>query len=742
MPAELALVKSGDIEIDESDPLEGIEQYWADLPGEQLGKEIVDRCNAFYAHPWVQAVLNRMWQGWFYYFGYGQGWVHGTSNVSRFGPKGVLASMRVNTVRRVATASTSGIIARNPVWQPVAGEVNSQSSRAIDAAAQVLDDAWHHQQVQRRMMLATESARFLSEGYVLPRWNRFAGRRIGADRWGRPAWTGAVTYDNILPWCNVRNPTHDYYAKGLWNIVVDRELKSNITYDASLPIETRRKVAAANDTLPANWFYVGIQTAPSSIGGAWDNDYVPVLRFFHKPCLALPRGREAVFLTDGTLLYDDDLLGDDIWLCRVVPDETSGMPFGYTTFWDGLAAQQVIDHLHSSAATNFGAFARQVIAMKKGESAANIQRLNDLAILWYEETKPEGVNMTAMPTGWERYLAIMENEVKQSMGQSDVSLGQSPGDRAPGNLAALLAAQTAQAATSFSGSYEDALKHLGRATITLTRENLKRMTSDMYRATISVGVLGSQGQRAGVRPVSADDLEGIEYVNVDLGDAMANSPSARVQAAEILANIPDPEARMAIYEVFKTGKLKPAVQGMDKAFTRIEEENEKLAQGIIPDVNPADDDMAHGIMHQIPMRDGVARNDPKALRSWNVHNAMHVQQEYGIPTVSRPNLADPWAPENDQFMAEIAAVPDYPLKYRRYLGKPPPLEIQQAQAAMGGPPGGTPPGAAKPTDDAAAKGRGPMPGGPARLPQFPTNAATGRSSATPDRGGVPQPGPQ
>lgn len=739
MPADLALVPSSGSEVDDDPLASASRKYFATLDPDDLGDELLKRCNLFYSHPWVQAILGRMWLGWNYYYGYGQGWAHGTSQVQRFGTKGALASMRVNTIRRVATASYSGIVGRNPIWQPVAAQVNSQSNRAIEAAAQVLEDAWHHQQVQRRMLLATESARYLSEGYVLPRWNRFAGRRLAADRFNRIVWSGAVTYDNILPWCNVRNPTHDFYQKGEWNCVIDRENRYNLAADPELPRETREKILTGTRDLPSSWFWIGLQIAPSTYGGQWDDDYVPVLRFFHKPCATLPFGREALFLTDGTPIYDDDLTGDDIWLTRVTPAETGGIPFGYTEFWDAIASQQMQDHMMSAAATNFGAFARQAIAMKKGESAANIQRLNDLAIVWYEDTKPEAINFTSMPNGWDRYLAITANEIKQSMGQSDVSLGQSPGERAPGNLAALLAAQTAQAATSFSGSYEDGLRHLGRATLTLTRENLKRMTKEGYTPRVSVGLLGSQGHRSGVRMVTAADLEGIEYVNVDLGDAMANSPSTRVQVAEILSNIQDPEQRMAVYEVMKTGKLKPAVEGMDKAFTRIEQENEQLARGEIPDVHPADDDLLHGRMHQIPMRDGVPRTDPRALRAWNIHVlGLHYQQEYGIPTVSRPNLDDPFAPENAAFLSEIQADPMYPIRVRRILGKPPPLEMQQAMPA-----GGVPPDAEQATSTVAHEAkRGPAPGGPAKMPDFPTNAATGRNSAAPDRGGVPQPGPQ
>ncbi len=704
-------------------------RYWATLDGDDLGKAIMDRCNWFYAHPYVQAVLGRMWLGWSYYFGYGNGWAHGTSQIGRFGPKGALASMQTNTSRRVAVASYSGVISRQPTWNPVASEVNSESMRAIDIAEQLLDNAWHHQFVQRHMALACESARYLSEGYVLARWNKFGGRVMASDDKGVVR-SGATAYSNHLPWTHVRNPTHDYYQKGQWGFFIDRENKHDLASDPTLSPDVREKILNGGQDFPNAWFWIGLQAGPQASGlGRWDDDYIPVVRAYHLPTASVPFGLQCVALTDGTLVgKKEPLTGDIMPYCRVVPDETSCMPFGYTSFWDSLGSMQMLNHMLSAAATNYGAFARQVVAMKKGESAANVQRLTDLSILWYENTKPEGVNLTAMANGWLQFVSFLENDIKLSMGESDVSLGESPGERAPGNLAALLAAQTAQGKTTFANSYADALKHLGRVELVLNRENAKE--------DIHIGLVGPQGDRAGVRAVKAEQLKGIDYVNVDLESSAQKEPALRMQLATMLAAIPEEKTRIQVLEVAKTGSLKPMTDGLNAQFIRTEAENEDLANGKCPDVDPSDNDMFHGQQHQIPMMDGPVRADKNAQRAKRLHMILHYVQEYGTHAAARPDLKDIWAPTNDQFMGEVELDEQFPLRMRRLLGKPPPLEMQMAQTAAGAT------GPAKPSGGPAgspAKPPGAAPGSPPGLPEMPTNAATGRSSAAPDRGGVPQP---
>lgn len=709
----------------ERDPDE--RRYWATLDGNDLGAAVRARCDGFYSHPLVRQILGRQARGWGFYYGYGDDWFHGTSGVGRFGHKGGLATMRVNTSRRSCVAWWSSIVARQPVWNPIVGKWNSGGVRSLKAAKQLLEDAWSHQLVARKMTLATEAAAYTGESFIMGRWNPLAGRVINTDG-QRVVHAGATTYSNHSGWTVVRNPTLSHWDDRKWVIVVDRENKYDLAADPSLTAEQRQRVLDSSSSgVTQQWFWIGLLAQP----GQWEDDDIPVLRLYHEPTAAVPYGRQANFLTDGTMYgRSGPLKGEMIPVARVSPGEMDCTPFGYTGFHDALAAQSIIDHLHSAAATNYGAFARQVVAMKKGESAANIQRLTDLSILWYDEVKPEGVNLTAMAQGWLQYLAELTSEVQGSMGQSDVSLGKSPGDRAPASLGALLAATTAQGATGFAQSYEDALKRIGRITIIQNCENATE--------PINVTLVGAQAGRDGMSEISAEDLKGVEYVDVDLGSAMQNSPGTRVQVAEMLAAVPDPKHRAELIEIINTDRYEPISENIEAQYARTMDENEQIARGIIPDVNAADDDLFHGRQHQLTFMDGPARLDKNAMRADNVHMGLHYVQEYGTVTTVRPDLKNPWAPVNDQFLADIEADPMYPLHMRRLRGKPPPLEMQQAQATAGALPG-APTGPGDAPGGSPEKPAGASPTDPAKMPPLPPNAATGLSSNGPDRGGVPAP---
>lgn len=688
-------------------PMRTDQPYFATLPPEDLGKEILLRCNAYYAHPTVQAQLWRMRLAWNYYYGYDEAFRHGTSSVGRGGSEGQLAFMRVNTLRRVSNASVAQILGRQVEWDPVASSYTSSGVNGVRKGKALLKDQWRRGGGRREYALAVDSARYRSEGFIHTKWVASAGEPIGATD-DMAARTGRVVYTSPAPWAVVRNPVADAASKCNWWVVVEKENRFELAETPEY-IGQREQIMNSSASLSSDWFNFGILNVTTT----WDDDEIPILYFYHRPTAAVPLGMRVKVLVDGTVLgWPKPLVSDEIPLRRIVPAELDSTPFGYTEFFDGIAAQQIIDHLHSSAATNYGAFARQVIAMKRGRSA-EVQRLTDLAILWYDDkdSMPQGINLTAMAQGWLQYLEVLGIEIQQTLGQNQVTMGQSPGDRAPASLGALLAAQSAQGGTKFLESCEDAVMGMGRDTLAVFRAN----------AMDPIAVRTDDGFES----VTAEDVADLKDVSVDLSSEMANSKATRLQIAEMLANVPDPKTRDELMQFIETGRNDAMTDPVEKQYERVLRENEMIKRGELPTVSPADHDTFHGINHTIPMLDGPERDDPRAMMVWNIHMCWHYQQEYGVPTRTRPQ-------DGEAFVREIGMDPMYPMRMRALMGKPPPLMMAPPPAPAGAAPG---PGGSpeKPSE--------PTPGtNPSQLPPLPKNAATGRTATPGDWGGTPTPG--
>lgn len=722
-------------------------RYWAAIEGDDFGSELRSRVAAYYTSPITSQVLNRQVLAWRYAYGYGSDWFHGTSQILPSGQQGESAFLRVNIGASFARASVAAVTAPQIVWQPQAQEYSYKAIKAVDAAGALLDHEWTNSSIGRQSIVQAYDARYLGEGFIFTDWDPDGGYEYGADS-SSLVRSGTFRYRNVWPWDVLRDPSKQAWDRLQWVCLrlpenkfdlaarlADRAAQAEAAGDAALA----EALARAHERVleapppPSNWFGFGLGPLGAPVAGSgtfgWKSDDVGTLVFLHKPTATLPFGRQATLLFDGTLI-DDGPLKYGCWpLTRIEAAPFTGTPYGSTEYWDTLAIQEALDNLYSSGVTNYLTFTTQLVAYQRGTDPDILAAGSGLSLVAYEDKPPVGINLTAMPQGWFEMVRLLESKMEAILGQNPVTRGQSPGDRASGSLAALLSAMSMQQQAPFMREYENSLRMQAKIILKVARAEAK--------IPMKVGKSGHvRVPSLRWRNIEAADLQGVDEVYVDMGNAMQRSPSGRAQLAEMFMQykiLSDPKV---IMQVVDNGRLEPETDPVEGQYTVAQGENEMISRGEVPIVSPADDDVSHCIQHTVTQLSLEARERPEVVRAFRLHVAQHYAQFYSVPP--------PLPPSDPRYLDALSELIEQdPLLHIRLpilLGKQPPPPDPNAAPPPGGP-GGPPPGAAPPPPQGGTPPGpdGKAPGSSAGMPETPTNPATGRQWNESDGGGVPDP---
>ncbi len=231
------------------------------------------------------------------------------------------------------------------------------------------------------------------------------------------------------------------------------------------------------------------------------------------------------------------------------------------------------------------------------------------------------MNYAQIPQAAPQLLAMLKTEMEQYLAQNPVTRGQSPGERAPASLAALLDATSARQSNPFMASRVAALREAGLLVLRIFREHVK----EKYKVSLDSGAAP-----AGLRwnSLSPADIEGIDHVDVQIEN---DSFAVRLQKAEMLANVPDPQQRREVMEVAETGRLDSVVLATEEDYALVRSENESILRGEDVLTHPSDDNYFHVQQHALNMKDPSARTDTKILAADARHFNRHYSQAFGVP---------------------------------------------------------------------------------------------------------------
>lgn len=699
------------------------EYFAAIVDSEEFGERLKAKIEEYRTASAVQTVLERQEKAYQYHFGLSPSGVHLTSGVTRSGEQGELAEVRVNHLRANALTVLNLTIAPKISWKPVATNRDSASTKAAYQAEALLEYYWLDREIGHFAAQAVAQAIPLAEGFVYTPWDDFAGDTGAVDPSGQPVPTGDFAVYNVLPWDVIRDPSKRSWDQNQWVAVCLRQNRYELA--AKYPEHEAEILQAECDG----------EDLKDAFG---EVDDVPCWYFYHKrsPIPVLKNGREAVVLGDGTVLKDGQLTYTNIPLHRCVPDEMFGTPFGYSQYHEGIGIQEATDSLASAILTNQDAFARQSVAVERGEPFSP-EDIGGMKVMYYTNKPPQALQLTSSPAEAFRFVDVLKADLRRIQGVNDAVQGQLPGDaKLSGAALALLSSQAIQQNSTLQSSYIRMVRSIGTC---LLNEWKKR--TPVPRKIKLVGKSSEFLVREEM--LSGADLEPIKDVSVDIGNPLQQTHAGKMELAQMYLQTPgavtSPEQ---IEQIATTGKIEHLTQATRDELILILDENENIAKGVVPPAVIHDDHLRHGREHRSTLASVAARDNPAIVEASIAHLHEHYKLFFGwpLPGMLPPPPVDPMTGLPDETFDPTSPIhdPQYREKMLILVGQqPPPGPIgPMPPPDAGGPP--APPDGPEVKDTENMMGPPEPAGNQVNMPSMPKNPATGEKFTPPGGGTPPQ----
>jgi hypothetical protein len=367
------------------------------------------------------------------------------------------------------------------------------------------------------------------------------------------------------------------------------------------------------------------------------SDNIPVYTLRHKKTQALPNGRLAKVLGNGTVLLDGPLPFRDSNIRRIAPDEETGTIFGYTVGFDLLPVQEALDMLYSTVITNQATFGVQNIMMPKGHDIGVTSLGGGLNLIEYDSKlgEPKPLNLTNTPPEIFNFIEQLERLAETLSGVNSVARGNPEASLKSGAALALVQSMAIQFSMGLQQSWAQLVEDVGTDTI---------MTLQDFAAVPRVALIAGKSNRSLMREFTGKDLSLIKRVTVDMGNPLMKTTAGKQNLADVyLANnmIDNPDQYA---QVISTGRLEPIIEGKQANNLNIKSENEGLADGVPQVAVITDNHSKHILEHSAVIASPEARRDPKILQATLAHIQEHLDLWQQAPPAMLMALHEDMAP--------------------------------------------------------------------------------------------------
>ena len=578
-------------------------EYWAALPVDELGAKLCERVEGAFTATLTTQVATRVRRAFMYAYGLDPSGVHATSQILRGGEAGELAEVRVNHCRSLVNVLLNLIAAPKVVWSPKATNIDYAALKETDLAAAILEYYWAERHVSRLAVRALEEALYFGEGFVLLDWDVSAGADHGIDPGDPTAQppvepklikSGDAKFVNVSTWDVIRDPSKTSWEALDWVIVRSQHNRWDLMKQYPDMLE---EIQAC----PAD---IRIGTAQSSITQV-ESDDIPVYRFYHKKTPAIPLGRETLFLASQAVLSDQDLRFDDLPLYRVSAGEMPGTSYGYSTFFDILGVQELMDSLHTTIASNQTTFGGQIIVVEEGSEVTPEQVSGGERLLYIPAgaKEPKALQLCSTPPEIFRHLQTLKGDMELTFGLNSVVRGEPQTGDLSGSALALLQSQALQQSSVIQSSYLRMVEGLGSGLIQAVQK-----FADKPQQIAIVGK--NNASLVNETEYTKQDLVRVKRVQVEIGNPLSQTPSGRLSIAKELVQMGLIKTAQQYEQVLTTGKLEPLTQGLHHELLLIRGENEQMSEGQQPPALVSDDHLLHAREHKTVLANPEARRNP------------------------------------------------------------------------------------------------------------------------------------
>lgn len=590
------------------------ETYWAAAEAEELGENLKSKVDQYADDALLSKINERYRRAYQYYFGLDPSGVHATSQILRGGDQGELAEVKVNHSRPLVNTLLNLIVAPKVVWSPKAVNIDSDSLAQCELTQAILEYYWSEKSVAKFATRALEDALVFTEGFVHPEWDPLQGDDV-LSTGNELMRTGDLRFTNVQTWNVLRDPNKQSFDELDWVIIRLHRNKWDLA--ARYPAQAEDICKATDDRR--------IDHAHGTVKYA-DGDDIALYKFFHKRSPALPMGKQAVFLDDGTVLEAGDLEGDTIPLYRVSAGELTGTPYGYSPFLDVLGVQELMDSLHTIVASNQTTFAGQLIAVEHGSEVPIDQLAGGMKAIYYApgSKPPEALQLVKTPNEVFGYLDSLKKHQELLIGLNSVVRGEPQSGEQSGSALVMLQQQALQQSSVIQANYLRLVEGIGNCVVYIIQQHAS--------ITQKVAIAGkANASLVTDYSYTGDDISAIKRVQVEVGNPLSQTGAGRIEMAKELINvglIKSPEQYMA---VLQTGRIEPLTRSLSKELLLIRGENEQLTAGEPVEAFMLDDHLLHMREHRGEMADLAVRRNPAAVDAYLAHLRHHEHLYFTTP---------------------------------------------------------------------------------------------------------------
>lgn len=613
--------------------------YFAADEAEKAASYLQRKTQEWFQNITVNNYLSKIKKSWSAYHG---NFYQSSHEISFGGEQGELVNLAVNHYSNLCTHMLNMVTGSRPSFQCRAINTDRKSKIQAELGNGLLEYYMREKRLERNIKAAVEYAIVLGSGFVKMEWNATRGQineyldidpssiasfddeNNPLDEDGNilkptPMYDGDVDFYTLSPFDVAFDSTKESPELHEWVVIrtfVNRHnLKEKYPEYADEIMSTATKDQSnANNRI--------------SLSSFDQTEDIPVYELYHKRTEAKPEGRYMMYINADTVLEDDDMPYRDLPVYRIAPRNILGTPYGYTSMWDILPLQDAINSLYSTIMTNNNAFGVQNILNPQGNNVKVNQLEGGLNFIEYNSQvgEPKPLQLTGTSQETYNFLSILEKTMETISGINSVARGNPETSLRSGTALALVQSQALQFMSGLQQSYIQLLEDVGTGLI-----NILKDFADAPRIAAIAGISNTSK----MIEFKSEDLEAINRVVVDVGNALAQTAAGRSQIAENLLQmgvITTPERYL---EVLNTGNLKSATQGITNELDTINSENETLLKGSGNVIAIATDHHAMHIReHRAVLSDPSLRQDSDLV----ARTLAHIQEHITLLQTSDPNL--------------------------------------------------------------------------------------------------------
>ncbi len=580
-------------------------QYWAAKDSKEIGDEILKKFEEYEMHIFTSGRLNLWRRSYEYYYNPA---LHG-SQLTKSGEQGEFTNIAVNHYKNLLTHLKTMTTQQRPAFEARAVNSDAKSQQQTILASGLLDYYMREKKLERYIKQGVEHALMFGEGFVSAAWNATSGETYGINpETQAPIKEGDLEYENHIPLDVARDYTKNNSNKHDWNIV--RTYENRYTLAAKYP-ELADRIENLS-TRSENQY--SLRQGDKFLG---DSDDVEVFTLYHKPTDALPEGRLTIVCDSDIVLIDGPLPYREIPVYRIMPEDQVGSIFGYTVGFDLIPVQEAINSLYSTVLTNQVTFGVQNIVSPRGSNIGVTELSGGLNLIEYDKQSgpPQPLNLTSTPPEIFNFITQLEQLSETLSGVNSVARGNPEASLKSGSALALVQSMAIQFSISLQQSYAQLLEDLGTATINILRD---------FATVPRVAMIAGRSNRSMMKEFKGDDLDSVQRIIVDMGNALSKTTSGRLQLAENLLQNGMVKTPDEYIMVLTTGKLEPMIEGTQAELINIKSENEELADGKQVPVIITDNHMTHIQEHRAILANPEARRDPNLIAVVTAHLQEHL----------------------------------------------------------------------------------------------------------------------